>query len=93
MTRKSPIAVVTRLAQPALGAFRGRAAVANGVSRKQLGTLQQHGFIERVLPDTYRLTAATPSHDQRLSAALLWAGATGRLAIDGPPRSPMASRE
>ena len=74
MTRKSPIVVLTRLAQPSLGTFRGRTAAANGVSRKQLGTLQQHGFIERVLPDTYRLTATTPSSEQRLSAALLWAG-------------------
>jgi very-short-patch-repair endonuclease len=30
--------------------------------------------IERVFPDTYRLTATTSSHDQRLCAALLWAG-------------------
>jgi len=74
MTRKSPIAVLTTLGAPSFGAFRGRAAVAMGVSRKQLGTLQRQGFVVRVLPDTYRLVAATPSHEQRLSAALLWAG-------------------
>ena len=48
--------------------------MANGVSRKQLGTLQQHGVIERLLRDTYRLTAAPRCHEQNLSAALLWAG-------------------
>jgi hypothetical protein len=48
--------------------------VTKGVSRKQLGTLQRHEFIERVFPDTYRLTATPPSNDQRLCAALLWAG-------------------
>src|SRR5262245_48998047 len=74
MTRKSPIAVLTCLAEPSFGAFRGRAAVANGVSRKQLGTLQRHGFLERVHPDTYRLSATAPSPEQQLSAALLWAG-------------------
>jgi hypothetical protein len=36
--------------------------------------LQHHAVIERVFPDTYRFTATTSSHDQRLCAALLWAG-------------------
>jgi len=74
MTRKSSISVVTTLSTPSYGAFRGRAAVAEGVSRKQLGTLQQQGAIERVFPDTYRLTAAPRCREQGLSAALLWAG-------------------
>jgi hypothetical protein len=69
--KKVAIAVLTKLAAPSFGAFRGRAAVAKGVSRKPLGTLQRQGFIERVLTDTYRLTASTPSHEQRLSAAVL----------------------
>ena len=56
------------------GAFRGRTAVAEGVSPKQLFTLQAHGAVERVFPDTYRLTGAPRSHDQMLRAALLWAG-------------------
>jgi very-short-patch-repair endonuclease len=81
MSRKTPIAVVTRLAERSSGAFRGRAAVEAGLSRKQLLTLQHHGAIERVLPDTYRLTAAASSHDQALQAALLWAGP--RAAADG----------
>jgi len=75
MSRESPVAILTHLAEPSFGTFRSPAAVANGVSRKQLGTLQQQGFIERVLPDTYRVTASTPSHDQTLCAALQWAGA------------------
>jgi hypothetical protein len=74
MSRESPIAIVTRLAQPTSGAFRGRAAVAEGVSRKQIQTLRAHGAVERVFPDTYRLTGAPRSHDQMLWAALLWAG-------------------
>jgi len=74
MTTTLPIAVLTHLAAPWSGTFRGRSALSNGVSRKQLGTLQQQGFIERVLPDTYRLTATPPSPDQMLCAALLWAG-------------------
>jgi Transcriptional regulator, AbiEi antitoxin len=74
MTSESPIAVVTRLAASSSGAFRGRAAIEAGVSRTELGTLSEHGAIERVFPDTYRLTAAPRSHEQLLRAALLWAG-------------------
>ena len=74
MARESSVAIVTHIAAPWFGAFRGQAAVAHGVSRKQLGTLQQHGVIERLLRDTYRLTAAPRCHEQYLSAALLWAG-------------------
>src|SRR5262245_25999833 len=74
MARESPIGVLTRLAEPWFGAFRGRTAVANGVTRKQLGTLHAHGVIERLLSDTYRLTAAPRCHEQSLSGALLWAG-------------------
>jgi hypothetical protein len=74
MARESSIAIVTRLAAPSFGAFRGQAAVEHGVSRKQLVTLQRHGVIERLLRDTYRLTAAPRCHEQRLSAALLWSG-------------------
>jgi very-short-patch-repair endonuclease len=65
---------VTRLASSTFGAFRGRAAVDNGVSRTQLATLLGHGAIERVFPDTYRLIAAPRSHEQLVCAALLWAG-------------------
>ena len=74
MTSESPIAAVTRLAAPSLGAFRGIAAINAGVSRTQLGTLAEHGAIERLFADTYRLTAAPQSHEQSLRAALLWAG-------------------
>jgi len=74
LTPERPIALVTRLAASTFGAFRGCGAVDGGVSRKQLGTLLAHGAIERVFPDTYRLTAAPRSNEQLLSAALLWAG-------------------
>jgi very-short-patch-repair endonuclease len=51
------------------------------VSRTQLATLLEHGAIERVFADTYRLVAAPRSHDQLLHASLLWAG--DRCAGDG----------
>jgi hypothetical protein len=57
-----------------LGVFRGASAVALGVSRDQLTVLRRHRVIERVLPDTYRMTAVAFSNEQRLRAALLWAG-------------------
>jgi very-short-patch-repair endonuclease len=81
MSRKTPIAVVIGLAERSSGAFRGRTALEAGLSRKQLVTLQHHGAIERVLPDTYRLVAAARSHEQAVHAALLWAGP--RAAADG----------
>ena len=81
MARESSIVIVTRIAEPWFGAFRGQAAMANGVSRKQLGTLHQHGVIGRLLRDTYRLTAAPRCHEQILSAGLLWAGAFGLYAV------------
>src|SRR5262245_10067769 len=74
MARESPIAIVTRLAQGSFGAFRGEAAVASGVTRRQLETLQRHGVIVRVFHDTYCLTAVASSHEQKLKSALLWAG-------------------
>jgi very-short-patch-repair endonuclease len=58
--------------------------MADGISRDHLARLRADGVIERVLPDTYRLTAVAPSTEQQLRAALLWAGdaaaATGRSA-------------
>jgi len=74
MTSEPAIAVVTRLGAPSLGAFRGTDAIKSGLSRTQLGTLKEHGVIERLFADTYRLTAAPRSHEQSLRAALLWAG-------------------
>jgi len=67
---------------PALGVFRGRDAVAEGVTRDQVARLHGEGVIERVHPDVYRMTAVAPSIEQRVRAALLWIGAgaaaTGR---------------
>jgi very-short-patch-repair endonuclease len=86
MSHERPIGVVSRLSTRSLGAFRGRTAVKLGVSRKQLATLLDAGAIERVLPDTYRMTATQRSNAQSLRAALLWAGdmamAAGRSAAE-----------
>ena len=45
-----------------------------GVSRKQISALHLAGVVERVHADTYRMTAVAASSEQRLRAALLWAG-------------------
>jgi very-short-patch-repair endonuclease len=78
------MAIVSRLGAPSLGVFRGNDAVERGVTRNQLARLRAGGVIERVHPDTYRLTAVPPSSEQQLRAALLWAGsraaACGRSA-------------
>jgi hypothetical protein len=62
-------------------------AVSLGVSRKQLVTLTINGVIERVLPDTYRMTSVPPSHDQLLHAGLLWAGTEAAIAGRSAARS------
>ena len=80
MSHERPIGVVSRLGARSLGVFRGRTAVEHGVTRNQLGALQANGVIQRVLPDTYRMTVVAPSHEQSLRAALLWAGAESAAA-------------
>jgi very-short-patch-repair endonuclease len=84
MASKSPIGALSILSASALGIFRGRDAVKLGVTRNQLAILMRDGVIERELPDTYRMTAVARSNEQRLRAALLWAGndaaAAGRSA-------------
>jgi very-short-patch-repair endonuclease len=80
LTREQAISVVSRLAEKHDGVFRGRDAVACGVSRNQLGILVGAGALERVLPDTYRVTAVRKNNRQALRAALLWAGAGAAAA-------------
>ena len=80
MATKSALVLVSELAAPAEGAFRGAEAVRRGLSRDQLAHLRAQGVVERVLPDTYTLTAVPPSDAQRLRAALLWAGTTAAAA-------------
>ena len=74
MANGSPDGTLSRLSAASLGLFTGTEAVARGVSRKQLTRLQAEGVIERELPNVYRMTAVRPSAEQRLRAALLWAG-------------------
>jgi hypothetical protein len=75
MVNESPLG---RLSQ--LGTFRGATAIKLGITRKQLMTLRAKGVIEREFPDTYRMTALPRSNEQRLRAALLWAGAGAAAA-------------
>lgn len=74
MSHESPVTTLSRLGASSLGVFRGRTAVEHGVSRNQLARLLSLGVIERLLPDTYRMTVVATSNEQRLRGALLWAG-------------------
>jgi very-short-patch-repair endonuclease len=84
MSQSQALGTLSTASTPALGMFRGRDAVPLGVSRKQLASMRKSAAVERVLPDTYRLSAVAPSNEQRLRAALAWAGplavAAGRAA-------------
>jgi very-short-patch-repair endonuclease len=80
MARESALGELSRLSAATGGVFRGRAAVRLGATRNQLTTLLRAGVIARELPDTYRMTAAPRTTEQRLHAALLWAGAGSAAA-------------
>jgi very-short-patch-repair endonuclease len=84
VTNASVVATVSRLSGMSLGVFRGSAAVRLGVTRKQIGALVAGGVVERLHPDTYRMTVVPASSEQALRAALMWAGdqalAAGRSA-------------
>ena len=84
MAPESAFGKLAHLSSTTVGAFRGRDAVELGVTRDQLTALLRAGVITRELPDTYRVTAVSRSSEQRLHAALLWAGegaaAAGRSA-------------
>jgi very-short-patch-repair endonuclease len=81
MVTERPIGTLSRLSADSLGVFRGRAAVALGVSRKQLFALVGAGVLERELPDVYRMTVVRHSSEQRLRAALIWAGDTALAGV------------
>ena len=80
MARESAMGELSQLSSATLGVFRGRAAVKLGVSRNQLTALLRAGVIARELPDTYRMTAVPRSGEQRLRAALMWAGESAAAA-------------
>jgi very-short-patch-repair endonuclease len=80
MAPESPGGTISKLSAPTNGVFRGCDALDRGVSRNQLTALISGGVIERVLPDTYRMTSVPSSNEQWLRAALLWAGDTAAAA-------------
>ena len=79
-SQSSALARVSQLSAASLGVFRGSAATKIGISRNQLAGWRRDGLITREHPDTYRLTAVAPSNEQRLRAALLWAGESAAAA-------------
>ena len=74
MSHESSVGVLSTLSADTLGVFRGSTALELGVSRKRLAALHAAHAIERVFPDTYRMTAVARSNEQILRAALLWGG-------------------
>ena len=77
---ESAFGVLSRLCAASDGVFRGRDALSRGVTRNRLHALGEAGVVERLLPDTYRMTAVRGSNRQALRAALLWAGAGAAAA-------------
>jgi very-short-patch-repair endonuclease len=84
LPKESLVAALSALSAESCGVFRMEAANSVGVTANQLSRLAKEGVIERLLPYTYRMAAVTPSAEQRLRAALMWAGdhaaAAGRSA-------------
>jgi very-short-patch-repair endonuclease len=80
MLNSRSIGELSKLSAGSFGVFRGSEAVRAGVSRNQLTALIAAGVLERALPDVYRMTVVPSSDEQRLRAALLWAGETAVVA-------------
>jgi hypothetical protein len=74
MLNKQPKATLSQLSANSLGVFCGSSAAELGVSRKQIAALAAAGVIVRELPNVYRMTVVKRSAEQRLRAALIWAG-------------------
>ena len=80
MPKESPVARLATLSERSCGVFRVEAANAAGVTANQLVRLSHEGVIERMLPHTYRMLSVHTSAEQRLTAALLWAGEEAAVA-------------
>ena len=84
MPNVAVVAALTRLSAGTCGVFRARDAVRAGVSPHQIQAFARGGVIAKAHPGVYRLTSVRPSAEQRLHAALAWAGpgaaAAGRSA-------------
>lgn len=80
MPSVSALAALTCAAASQLGIFEASQAAELGVTARQLAALRQAGVVERVHPRVYRFTGVAPSHEQRLRAALAWAGADAAAA-------------
>jgi hypothetical protein len=74
------LAALTWVAAPQLGVFLAARALALGITARQLADLRGAGVIERIYPRVYCFTAVAPSPEQRLRAALAWAGPTAAAA-------------
>lgn len=75
MASESDLGSLSALAADTYGVFRARDVAAIGFDRKRLHRLVKAGIVVRELPGTYRLVAVPRSNVQRLTSALLWAGA------------------
>lgn len=84
MSRESNAGVVAILGRHTCGVFTNSAAARVGLDRKQLAALVTAGVVERRHPGVYIVLAVADCAEQRLRAALAWAGpgaaAAGRSA-------------
>jgi hypothetical protein len=74
------LAALTRDAAPHLGVFLASRAEEFGITARQLVDLRRAGVVERAYPRVYCFTAVAPSDEQRLRAALAWAGPAASAA-------------
>jgi very-short-patch-repair endonuclease len=74
------LAALTRAAAPQLGVFLACRAEELGITARQLADLRSAGVVERAYPRVYCFTAVAPSAEQRLRAALAWAGPAASAA-------------
>jgi very-short-patch-repair endonuclease len=87
MPEVGPLGRLARLSAGNAGVFRHDDAGRLGISADRLTTMLRDGLVIRMFPGVYRVAAVSPSPEQRLRAALAWAGpdaaAAGRSAGTG----------
>lgn len=84
MPNVAALGALAKLTARTLGVFRSEDAIRIGIDRNQLAAMKAHGVVVREFPNVYRMTSVAASPEQRLRAALAWAGpeaaAAGRSA-------------
>lgn len=80
METKSVFQTIAEISRTTAGAFRSADALQRGISERELRTVIRNGLVARRFPGVYVIAGAPDLLNQRLHAALLWAGEASAVA-------------